>query len=500
MDPDLDDPNNHVPPVSPDDDWGDLDVTEESRVAGPSTGRPDRGIPPRKEGRKPRVNHHAPKLKLHDDSTYSPLEPKSAAREEEESLDMPEDPMRKTASKTTKKAVKGTAKKAVKKARVKSANRMPEEPVAETVRNSAATTPAETAHEAQADVEPERVVLPPSHGGNRFRVNEIGASHEATSQRVPKMYPKTDAEKAEKPVKSAGRPRRRFSRGERSDWGQKSARGSFRWMLYTGVGVLALIVVAVILSDPGGGGKSREMSMFSQLAPEESEAATGGGDGDMMAMLTSGQEEAKRIFAKYATAKSVADFLAYIHRSEDIAALVEKNWEPIDAKPGWKPDEQAVWTVREQEGVRYGALGGGLPDFTSYRAFFRQDDNGLKMDWKATVGYCSAEFETLKKGQGDGSEVRAWLSPADFHTFPLREGEFRAFRLGSPDGQESLWGYTKIGGELDSSLVAQFIPSQITGEAQTEIGVVVSLERGPADSLPNQWMITKLVRLNWLDE
>lgn len=486
MDTDLEDPNNHVPPVSPEDEWGDLDELQDTQIPGQPSERPDRGIPPRKESRKPHLNHHYSRQKRRDDSSYSPLEQKQTLRDDEETLEKSEKPFRKPASKTAIKIVNKAAKQEV--------DRTSADSVAEPLRNAPAT------FTERAEGAPERIVLPPSQGAKRLRVKEIGAAQEPAAQRVPKMYPNSDFKKVEKTAKNAALPQRRFSRGERADWGEKGARGSLQWMLYTGIGVVALVVVAVVLSDPSGGNKSREKSMFSQLVPEETDAGAGGDDSDMMAMLTAGQEEAKGIFAKYATAKSTADFMGILHRPEEVSALVEERWEPLGVETGWKPDDQAVWMVMDQHGSRYGSLEGGLPNFSSFRAFFRQDGDALKMDWKATVGYCSSDFATLRKGQGDGSEVRAWLSPADFHTFPLPEGEFRAFRLGSPDGQDSLWGYAKVDGELDAKLIAQFMPSQITGEAQTEVAVVVSLERGPTESLPNQWMITNLVRLNWLDE
>ena len=122
------------------------------------------------------------------------------------------------------------------------------------------------------------------------------------------------------------------------------------------------------------------------------------------------------------------------------------------------------------------------------------------MDWKATTGHSSADYSLLKKGEGDGAEIRAILSPGDFHTFTLPEGEFRSYRLTAPDREENIWAYTKLGGAIDEKLSSQFIPSQLTGEAIAEVPVVLVLVRGPAQSLPNQWIISKVLSLNWLDE
>jgi hypothetical protein len=106
----------------------------------------------------------------------------------------------------------------------------------------------------------------------------------------------------------------------------------------------------------------------------------------------------------------------------------------------------------------------------------------------------------MKEGAGDGSEIRARISLSDFYTFALPEGKLRSFRLMSPDGNSNLWAYTDLNGELDQSLMKLFIPSQITGEAQSEVQVTLGLEPGPEDGLPNQWIVRDIISLTWLDE
>lgn len=490
MDPDLDDPNNHVPLVSPEDGWDDLAEDLHKPAQGQHSERPDRGIPAKKEGRKRPIVHYAPKLKLHDNSSYSPVGSKPAAMSNQgDDMEAPERPSRKIAEITSSKVVVTAKDRTAKK-------KLP-------INTDNIVSHFHTANSEKVDDEGEnKVVIPLSQANKRLRVNAIGPSREIGIQRISKMYPPqaiTPVTPAEG-VQRTGRTGTHFSRGERADWGEKTARGSLRWTAYSGISIVVLVIIAVVINRPKPGEGGREQSMFSQLAPAESEVVSEEGDGKMVAMLTVVQEEAKQIFAKYATAEKTADFIGMIHRHDEIADVVERQWEPLRAGKGWKPNEQSVWTVLELDDVSYGMLQGSLLDFTSYRAFFRHDGGDLKLDWKATVGYCSTDFVSLQKGEGDGGEVRAWLAPADFYTFPLPEGEFRSFRLASPDKQENLWGYTKVGGVLDEKLLAQFVPSQITGEALSEVAVVVVLERGPTEALPNQWIITNLLRLNWLDE
>lgn len=466
MNPDLNDPNNHVPPVTPDDEWGDLDGVQDAQLLGLPQVKLNFGVLPGKAARKALVNHHFPKVKSDNDSVPAPRAPTVVKSQKDEiTIERYGQPSPQT---------KVTAE--------------------------SATSPAPVSAYNVGGVS-NKISMREPLAVKRPRVNEIGSAGETVFQRAAKKYTHTEAETTDVKIQTRKKRRAIFAHRRKGEWGDAGSRGSLQWILYTGLGVIALVVVTVVLNRPSLSFKElREQSRFSQMKPDEAASETPEEDRAMMAMLTDGQEEAKRIFAKYATATSSADFVGSVHRGEEMAAFIEQNWKPLGAKSGWKPDDKAVWSVRDEESMRYGALEGSLPDFSTYRAFFRQEESGLKMDWKATVGYCTSDFATLKKGQGDGGEVRALLSPADFHTFVLPEGEFRSFRLSSPDGEETLWGYVKVGEEVDGKLVAEFVPSQITGEARTEIAVILGLARGPEESLPNQWMITNLIRLNWLDE
>lgn len=521
---DHEDPNNHVPDVSPDDDWADLDEgLSSSTASGLPPKRTDRGIPAKKKTRTSHENLHPPQLKLYEDSSDSPFEPRDGKvmKETEPPQDAahpPEEPTAiaggKTSGKTSGKG-KGKANTGVKKS-AKNASIAGKKPVKKTskkvagkkVSKAAEKTSApqpkapEGSESVAADLGEQRIVLPAAHGHRRGRVNEIDPSREVSLRSVPKMDPMPKPRAEQGGLKNVPRLHRRHNqRGEHGDWGAKTAQGSLRWTLYTGVGVIALVISAVVLSQRGGKKPDgREQSFFSMVAPD---ATDEGGEEEALEALRKlnvAQDEARRIYAIYATAKTADDFMGVVYRAEENAGVIAESWKPMGMAADWKTDDNTTWSALEQQEYRYGVLEGALPNFTTFNAYFRHEAQGLKLDWKATSGYCSADFTEMKAGRGDGSEIRALLSPADFHTFVLPEGDYRSYRLVSPDGQTNLWGYTEVGGEVDGKLLEQFVPSQITGEAQSEISVVLGLEPGPEDALPSQWMIRKLVRLNWLDE
>lgn len=124
----------------------------------------------------------------------------------------------------------------------------------------------------------------------------------------------------------------------------------------------------------------------------------------------------------------------------------------------------------------------------------------MKMDWKATTGYCSADYPKLKQGLGDSAKIRAIVSPRKFirSLFPKRD--IGSCRLLAPDRENHVWGYTKRNGADDVLLHSLFIPSQLAGETLVEMPLLLVFRRGMSVSLIVPVDDQKEVRLGWLDE
>lgn len=507
MDPDIDDPNNHVPEVTPGDDWDDLDsLPAESKVGLPPR-RMERGLPPKKEAKGTVVNRHEPKSVL----ARAVAEPGDTSEEAQSDA---EDPVEKIGTKTSKKAARKSAKKVAGKTPGKKAAK---KGAGKSVGKSAETTDLGELSLAGSEPVPavatagdgEGVRLPPAPTGKHNRLHSrIGMGDSQDSDPRPASRPLQKISGTPKGVatdqsdEEIARQRRRYVRGERHDWGEEKGRDSSKWMLYTGVGVVLLVILTVVLSQTVGKRASGESDkqLYSELAPTEEEPVGESADLELLEMLTNSQPEAKEFYGKFATAATPSEFAEFLFNRDTVLPLLEGKWKPLVSKEGWMPDDTALWTVMDREGKRYGVLEGSHPDFTAFNTLFRNSPEGLKLDWKASTGYGTATFSEMKDGSGDGSEIRTWISPSDFYTFSLPEGEFRSFRLMSPDGNSNLWAYTEFDGDLDQRLMKLFIPSEITGEAQSEVQVTLRMEPGPEDGLPNQWMVRDIISLTWLDE
>jgi hypothetical protein len=514
---DPDDPNKLIPPETQEERTGDLRDSQFASEVVELPKRGDRGIPQKKEQRSSFVNRLVTEI---SSSKNFPSGPSPASEADVESSSM-QDVLaeEKIANKTAKKVAQKTASKAARKVAKKAAKKAaPKSKTGGSKRKRSkaddAIEKAEEPPESPAIVEnpvirlsggksfreEERNVTSGVYGIKRSQVKEINGSREVVEKQAMKLPSTLEHANEEQALKEVSLRRRRIAQGDRRDWGEKT-KGTFRWLVYVGIGVISLVIIAIFVSQllykRNSGNK---LSFFSTIRPDDNDSVSDSSNPEMINILTKGRDDALKSFEVYARSKTLQDIIGMVYQAERNGNLLTERWKSLGMSKAWSLSEKSNWSVFEHEGKNYGILRGELANFSKFKAFFRYEGDALKLDWKATTGYCSAEFSELQKGRGDSSEIRAFVTLAEFHTFAYPEGEFRSYRLISPDEEENLWGYTKIGSDIDEKLMAQFTPSEISGEAQSEIGVVLSLASGVQNSLPNQWIILKLVRLNWLDE
>jgi len=335
----------------------------------------------------------------------------------------------------------------------------------------------------------------------RSRVNEISpqSPFEQRMQKTPhevyKKRLKWD------PDRLHGR-RRRGIRGEKAISSHANNPHVTRnWIICAGALVIAIVVGAISLSVfSKDESEIAKVSIYKEIKQEVAQKESMSEREQLLSELFDGEDQAKKIFAKYATSRSVDDFIDTIYLSDKNRNLISKIWEPMDVEPGWEPNKFCTWTVDEDADAQFGILSGMLADLSGFTAIFRKEGDSMKMDWRATTAHSSADYSALMKGEGDTKEIRAILSPDDFHTFTLPEGVYRCYKLSSPNRMANIWAYTKLRSVIDQKLISQFTPGQLIGEVSSEIPVVLVLARGSAEFLPNQWIISKVVRLSWLDE
>jgi hypothetical protein len=325
----------------------------------------------------------------------------------------------------------------------------------------------------------------------RLEVQEFNSSvvrldpEEPASARVPRQFTfhERPNRKEDDPVRA----------GEGREWG-RSRKQSFRWMIGTGIAVVALVVASMMMlpkiNKPNA---ARPTDAGQATVPEARDTATEA----LNAMLVL-QQEAEQVFRKFASARIADDVLPLVRDAKTVEPLIRRNFRPVGVPKSWIPGDDTEWSVFDAGGVQYGILQGTLPDFSRFTAYLALINGQLVLDWKATTGFGSATFDELALNQGDPSEIRAVIAPSGFHTAAFPETDYQSYQLVSPDKEKSIWGYARRGERASAELSRLFYSGEIIQGGNQPQRVALRLERGPSGSLPNQWLIAEFLQKDWL--
>lgn len=293
----------------------------------------------------------------------------------------------------------------------------------------------------------------------------------------------------------AGQEDGRMASGEAREWG-KPKKQPVIWIFGSGAAVVASVVWAVMMLpsiDKSSAARPRPGDTELVLEPDgmTTEAVA---IKDMLAH----QAEAEGIFHALVTTPSVADILHMLRDAGNVAGLIQKDHHLIGAFAGQRPPKTDHWTALQKEGVTYGLLKGTLPDHSNYEAYFVMENGRLVLDWKATIAFGTVDFGDLAQKRGNPAEIRAWISNAGFYTLAFPEDEYQCHQLLSPDKQQSVWAYSRRGGEVESFFSARLKGGYILPTETESMKATLRLEAGPSTALPNQWLIGELLHKDWI--
>ena len=315
---------------------------------------------------------------------------------------------------------------------------------------------------------------------------------------LPKIVPKQVIAKPEVPEGEQQEEQWRGRAPDAENWGkQKSV--SMRWIVISGLS-LAIAVIAGVLILPHTGWKNERSvrTDFSKLEVFEPPMLENAGEGNSSTLEEGIEEKAKVLVEAYAKATAVDQVLPLVRDRARVEAALRERWQPMGMPADWHVPDDSKWEILKTGDLEYGYLAGLLPDITPFRFYIVQEGDKALLDWEASSGYSETRFGSLAKKQGEGGVVRGFISPGDLYTFSVPEKDYQCFRITSPDAATAIWGYAKRTEPVAEELAALFRPGAIPREMLSEYPVTLKLSKAPEESLPNQWLITEMLHMEWI--
>lgn len=202
--------------------------------------------------------------------------------------------------------------------------------------------------------------------------------------------------------------------------------------------------------------------------------------------------EIESVVKGFLTAASEDDLLLHVRDPESTAPKL-KSWlagKPYEA-PGFREmlgdsvaasDEKDLTTVTVRTG-----------DFELRQIVLIESEGVLKVDWESWAGWSEIRWEDfLATRPGDGKWFRVELSAVDYYNFDFTdEDRWVSYRLDSPDGATTLYGYVPRNGELDQK-IRPFEDGQ-------KVKVLLKLKFPEGGRSKNQVLIEAVTGQEWVE-
>lgn len=133
-------------------------------------------------------------------------------------------------------------------------------------------------------------------------------------------------------------------------------------------------------------------------------------------------------------------------------------------------------------------------DFQTKELVFVETPEGIKVDWESWVGWSGMPWEDFRAKRPETAvEFRVNLEKVAYYNFAFSDdSKWQSYRLVSPDGEQSIYGYVAKGTELESQ-VAPDLDAKRTS-------LILKLKFPPGATTDNQVVIDGFVASGWVEK
>ena len=268
------------------------------------------------------------------------------------------------------------------------------------------------------------------------------------------------------------------------------------WVVYAALTVIAVLagtlIYMTVLSETNP--EVNPLGIPPMVIEQEEEYPKG----KLIADLLGRKDEARELFGRFVHAKSPADAKAMLRHVPGVDEWIQDVPKPFAVPEGWEVPQDSRWEVHTDVDPVFGVLSGYDVQGNPFQAFVVLEQGRLLLDWEATMGQGTAPFSKLVDGQGDASKVRVWIEPATFYPAVYPEKDYRSFHIYTKLEDVPVWAFARRGTVPERELAEMFHKSMFGGTVTKSAMVLISLERGPAGSPPNQWSIADVLHKSWV--
>lgn len=189
-------------------------------------------------------------------------------------------------------------------------------------------------------------------------------------------------------------------------------------------------------------------------------------------------------------ATQLSEILPVIHDRKRVEPLMRKYYPTGKIEPTGLSKFNTSGQVSYKDS--FAAVSLLTPDYERKQLAYIDGEDGLKIDWESWVGWSEVPWDELKeKKPAKPVLIRTMAKWVDYYNFGFAdENAWRSYRLVSPDGETTLYGYVERNSLLDQRLRP--------GEAGSTVAVTLKIHFRKDEQAPNQVVIDEYVADGWV--
>jgi len=189
-------------------------------------------------------------------------------------------------------------------------------------------------------------------------------------------------------------------------------------------------------------------------------------------------------------AETIEEILPIIHEPARIQLLLQSRYPDGKIPPSGMAKFNASGQVSYKDS--FAAVTILTPDYERKQLAFIDGEDGLKIDWESWIGWSEMSWpELLDTKPKKPVLVRVMAKWVDYYNFGFSdEKAWRSYRLVSPDGETTLYGYVEQNSLLDQRLRP--------GEPTASVAVTLKIHFREDEQSQNQVIIDSLVSDGWV--
>lgn len=200
--------------------------------------------------------------------------------------------------------------------------------------------------------------------------------------------------------------------------------------------------------------------------------------------------EAEPLAKAFLEAGEITDILPLIYEPDRVRPLLRSRYPEGVTEPTGMSKFNSSGQVSYKDS--FAAVTILTPDFETRQLAFIDGENGLKIDWESWVGWSDLPWKKLLETKPKRPIlVRVMAKWVDYYNFGFSdESAWRSYRLVSPDGENTLYGYVERNSLLDQRLRP--------GEPTATVAVTLKIHFRNDEQSPDQVVIDEMVSDGWV--